>query len=249
MDRTAAKQTFKEYTDNYDVNDPKIALKIRHTYRVADIAERIAKSENLDEENIELAWFNGLLHDIGRFEQLRRYDTFVDRDSVDHAMLGADILFKEGLIEKFPSEGLPEDWRNLSEKAVRCHSWLRLPDDLNEAELLHANLLRDADKVDIFRVLTEPPHDVRNAQIMALDKPACDRVIEGIRQHKCVSREFQRTEFESLVMQCCMAFELVYPESRRITKEQGYLDILMNLDVKNDEMKEQLAFLRGEMKL
>ena len=38
---------FKAYTDRYDVADIKIKLKIDHTYRVAGIAERIAKSLNI----------------------------------------------------------------------------------------------------------------------------------------------------------------------------------------------------------
>lgn len=248
MDREGVMRVFKEYTDDYDVTDPKISLKIRHTYRVADIAEKIALSIGLKDKEVELAWFNGMLHDIGRFEQLRRYDTFVDRDSVDHAMLGADILFKDGLIESFPTEGLPDGWEQFAETAVRCHSWLNLPEDMDKATRMYTDILRDADKCDIFRVLTEPPHDVRNANIIASDTPACDMVMQGVREHRCVPRTFQRTEFEALMMQCCMAFELVYQKSRDITKEQGYLDKLMDLGVKNEEMKEQQRILREEMK-
>lgn len=95
IDRNRVLQRFKEYTDVYDASDEKIALKIRHTYRVAGLCEQIARSEKRSEEEQSLAWLLGMLHDIGRFEQLRRYDTFSDADSVDHAQLGADILFGE----------------------------------------------------------------------------------------------------------------------------------------------------------
>ena len=93
IDRNRVLQRFKEYTDAYDASDEKIALKIRHTYRVAGLCEQIARSEKRSEEEQSLAWLLGMLHDVGRFEQLRRYDTFSDADSVDHAQLGADILF------------------------------------------------------------------------------------------------------------------------------------------------------------
>lgn len=93
IDRNKVLQRFKEYTDAYDASDEKIALKIKHTYRVAGLCEQIARSEQRSEEEQSLAWLLGMLHDIGRFEQLRRYDTFSDADSVDHAQLGADILF------------------------------------------------------------------------------------------------------------------------------------------------------------
>ena len=42
----------------------------------------------------------GLLHDIGRFEQLKRYQSFIDSQTIDHANLGVTILFDDNLIEK-----------------------------------------------------------------------------------------------------------------------------------------------------
>ena len=80
IERERVRETFREYTDAYDATDEKIKLKIDHTYRVAELCERIAKAEQM-------------VHDVGRFEQLRRYGTFSDADSIDHAALGADILF------------------------------------------------------------------------------------------------------------------------------------------------------------
>ena len=98
---------FAEYVRNYDPSDEKIKLKIDHTYRVAGLCQSIAKSLNLSEADVDIAWLLGMLHDIGRFEQIRRFGTFSDADSVDHAEFGADLLFKEGLIRKF-AEGYYE---------------------------------------------------------------------------------------------------------------------------------------------
>ena len=122
MDREYIKRAFKSYTDAYDSSDPKVKLKIDHTYRVADLADKIARSIGLDEEDVDLAWLLGILHDIGRFEQLSRYHTFNDRRSVDHAKLSADLLH-EGLGDIF----VPKDVDyNLVEKAVRLHNVLEL---------------------------------------------------------------------------------------------------------------------------
>ena len=104
IDRQKVKDTFKKYTDNYDISDEKIKLKVDHTYRVAAISERIAKSLGLDKEDTDLAWIIGMLHDIGRFEQLKNYGTFSDADSIDHAHYGVKLLFDEGLIWKFIDE-------------------------------------------------------------------------------------------------------------------------------------------------
>ncbi len=99
MNRTKIEEIFKKYTDAYDPADTKVRLKIEHTYRVAELCDQIARSLELSEEDIDFAWLSGMLHDIGRFEQLRRYHTFQDKVSVNHAALSADILFREALTE------------------------------------------------------------------------------------------------------------------------------------------------------
>ncbi len=101
IDRNKVLAAFESYAKEYNLEDVKIRLKYDHTFRVAENAERIAGSLSLSPEDTDLAWLLGILHDIGRFEQLRRCGTFQDRVSVNHAALSADILFHEGLIERF----------------------------------------------------------------------------------------------------------------------------------------------------
>lgn len=100
LDRPAIKRIFVEYSAPYNVQDDKIRLKIEHTYRVAahceQIAKSLVKSEGLTKQDIDMAWFLGMFHDIGRFEQVRRYGTFYDAESIDHAALSADITFGAG---------------------------------------------------------------------------------------------------------------------------------------------------------
>ncbi len=244
MDRIRAEQIFREYSEKYDTSDVKITLKIDHTFRVAEIADRIAGSLNADRD---FAWFLGLLHDIARFEQQTRYGTFKDAKSVDHAEFGADLLFKgDRLIESFPKyTGIP-DWENVAETAIRLHNKLNLPKGLDKTTYLYSTILRDADKCDIFRVLTEPPYDERNMRIVEAADPARNVVMDCVREHRCVPRTFESTEFEALMSQCCMAFELVYPESRKIVSEQGYLDKLLSVGTEG-AAKDQIKMLRAEI--
>lgn len=124
IDKQKALKAFQEYTTHYDVSDEKVKLKIDHTYRVCGLCQQIAVQSGFDENEIELAWLTGLLHDVGRFEQLKRYGTFIDAQSIDHAEFGANILFKEGRIRDY-IEDASED--QLLEKTVRCHSAYRVP--------------------------------------------------------------------------------------------------------------------------
>ena len=101
IDLINAKRVFDEYVNDFDKNNQKIVLKIEHTYRVMEAAKNVAISLNLTQDDIEIATLIGLLHDIGRFEQLKRYNCFIDSKTVDHALLGVQILFDDGLIDKF----------------------------------------------------------------------------------------------------------------------------------------------------
>ncbi|MBQ9419606.1 MAG: HD domain-containing protein [Synergistaceae bacterium] len=231
MNKEHALKIFKNYTANYDSTNVRISLKIAHTYRVADLAERIAGDVLHEQQDCAgFAWLLGLLHDIGRFEQFTRYGTFKDILSVDHAELGADILFHEGLFDKFISgEESCEDFqtiRAVAETAVRLHNKLTIPSNLDLQTRIYTTILRDADKIDIFRVLTEPPYDRRDLKNL----PVRDEVMRYVKGHRCVPRQARANNLEVLIAQCCMAFELEYPESRAIVAEQGYLKKLLDQD-------------------
>ncbi|MCR5157068.1 MAG: HD domain-containing protein, partial [Butyrivibrio sp.] len=150
VDRQRVKEQFAAYTRNYDPTDPKIALKIAHTYRVADNCEQIARSIGLSDEDVEFAWLSGMLHDIGRFEQVKRYNTFIDSQSVDHAEFGSDLLFgKDNLIINYVDDRSRD--KEL-ETVIRQHNKYRVDSAVEGKTLVFCNILRDADKVDILRV-------------------------------------------------------------------------------------------------
>lgn len=247
IDREHVKQLFKEYTDKYDVTDEKVRLKIDHTYRVADLCERIACSEQMPKEDVELAWLLGMLHDIGRFEQLRRYDTFSDAKSVDHAALGADILFgAQKLIRQYISQDCEDE---LIETAIRVHSAYRVPKDLPERTARLCHVLRDADKVDILRVNVETPtEEIYNTTTEKLkNEEVTDAVMASFYEHHATLRSIKRTAVDHVVGHISLVFELIYGESLRIVKEQGYLEKLLHFESENPRTREQFAELRREM--
>ena len=107
IDRRRAREAFAGYAARYNAADPKVKLKIDHTYRVAALCDRIAASLGLPPEERDLAWLCGLLHDVGRFEQLRRYGTFNDAESIDHAAMSARVLFEEGRVRDYLGRSFP----------------------------------------------------------------------------------------------------------------------------------------------
>ena len=247
---------FAEYVRNYDPSDEKIKLKIDHTYRVAGLCQRIAESLGLSEPDVDIAWLLGMLHDIGRFEQIRRFGTFNDVQSVDHAEFGADLLFKEGLIRKF-AEGYYEECElarsgneeaeqiiknnehhnkdtGLLEMAIRQHNKYRVKEDLTERQRMFCDILRDADKVDIFKVNADIPmeiiYDVTTEELK--NGVITKEVLESFYKKELVLKSVRRSAVDHIVGHISLLFELVYKESYRQAKEQGYVYKL--LDFKSD---------------
>lgn len=150
IDIKKTKQEFKRYVENYNPKDEKIKIKINHIERVAEISKKIAQNLKLSEEEIQLAELIGLLHDIGRFEQIRLYNTFNDKDSINHGEFAVKILFEDGLIRKFIET---DKYDKIIKLAIVNHNRTYIEEGLTERELLHAKIIRDADKTDIYSVL------------------------------------------------------------------------------------------------
>ncbi len=150
IDIEKAKEEFLKYTANYDHHSYKIETKEEHSLRVVERSTMIANYLQLNEEDRLLAELIGLLHDIGRFEQVRRFNTFSDQKSgINHGELGAEILFKDGLIRRFVEE---DKYDEIIRRAIINHNKTYIDTDLNERELLFTKIIRDADKADIMYI-------------------------------------------------------------------------------------------------
>ena len=249
IDRKRAQEVFLAYAARYDANDPKIRLKIEHTLKVTEAAERIAVSLGMGKEDRDLAWLLGLLHDVGRFEQVRRYGTFSDAKSISHAHLGAEILFDgadsaTGIRDfvKDPSED------GLIRRCIELHSDFRLP-PLDARTDVFAKLLRDADKVDILRVaVTVPRTDIYGISEEELKSaPVTPAVLENFFRHSCIDRQLKKTPADSVIGHISLVFELEFPESVRMVREQGYLLALMDFESDSPGTRDALRQVREEM--
>nr|WP_318686449.1 HD domain-containing protein [uncultured Acetatifactor sp.] len=186
IDKERAQQAFRGYVSHYDLKKDMIRLKAEHTGRVSLLCQEIARSLELPEEDVDLAWLIGLLHDVGRFEQQKRYGTFNDAVSIDHAKYGARLLFGKVYEGQEGGEEEPKECLKMQEPltlaaseeehsvnirdflkddsqdrliwtAVFYHSSYRIPVDLDERTAMFCNIIRDADKIDILRVNMEFP--------------------------------------------------------------------------------------------
>ena len=249
IDRAEVEKSFCDYTSAYNLNEAKVKLKVDHTFRVAALSDVITDSLGMAGYDKDLAWLLGMLHDIGRFEQVRRYHTFRDALSINHAELSADILFRDGLIRNFINIGTdfpPSGDYLLIEKVIRLHNVFQLPDDLTERELRFATILRDADKLDIVRVNVETPRsEIYNVQEdIFLESEITHEVYEAIMQRQNLFRNMMKTPADLMLGHVSFVFGLVYPVSVRLMKEQGYLETVLQFPSRNARTRQQFAEIR-----
>lgn len=247
IDRNHVTEVFKNYTAAYDLSDPKVLLKVEHTYRVAEFCDRIAGSLLLSEEDIDFAWLSGILHDIGRFEQLRRYHTFMDKHSVNHAELSADLLFQEELISRFAK--LDAEEADLMDKVIRNHNVYALPEELTERERMFCDILRDADKIDILRVNCETPRtEIYDLPPEAFtDSLITEAVYEDIMSGRNVDRRNSSTGIDYILGHIGFVYGLEFPESFCMVEEQGYLDELLSFRSRQPETARKMALIRRKV--
>ena len=239
MNLENAKQEFLQYTDPYRKVGERCVLKINHTFRVEALCKQIAKSLSLSKKEIEVAELCGLLHDIGRFEQWKKYQTFEDSKSEDHAELGIQILNTKDYYKKYFTE---ESIYDIVMNSIRYHNKFKIKEGLTEKEKVFCNIVRDADKIDILYLYTTD-----DIKLDLKNEPFSDQVYENLIHKKEILKENLKTKGDILSVALGFAFDINYPESFRILKEKDYFNRVIDLYKErnqNEKMQEQLEEIR-----
>ena len=221
IDYNAARAVFENYLNSYDRKNDKVWLKIVHTYGVVAESTELAKRLHLGEGDTSLARIIALLHDIGRFEQLKRYDSFMP-DTMDHASFGVHILFREGMIRQF----VPEDtWDGIIETAIARHSDFVLEGVTEERALLHARIIRDADKLDNCRVkLTDDLMTFMGADAGKIGSTAIsEKIRKDALEGKSILSADRVTLMDYWVSYLAYFYDLNFRESLDIVEENDYV--------------------------
>lgn len=221
IDLKRAKCAFDNYVKNYDMSDEKINLKYYHTYRVCEQSISICKSLNLNKEDTDIAYLIALLHDIGRFEQIKRFNTFDDSKSMDHALFGCKILFEEGLIREFI---IDDSYDEIIKKAVYNHNKFTIQEGLDERELLHSKIIRDADKIDIIYNVT----DLGQIKLNDDDSEISEKVKESFYKENIVSKKDKKTHNDSIMVMFAFVFDLNFKYSYEYFRENDFINKMYN---------------------
>ena len=213
------KQAFLSYADRFDRTNGMIELKVVHTLRVAEVMDRLTAALRLPDETRYLAALCAIFHDIGRFEQVKRFGTFNDRLSINHALLSCEIVHEGAFLSH-----LPASQQQMVLTAIENHNKLAISPDVTGETLLLSRLIRDADKIDIFRVFAcEDMADTMGEPIPQVEQEyITDVVYDHFMRHECVPKSLRRTGLDIWIGFLGFFYDMNFPESIAIAREEGY---------------------------
>ena len=224
------KAEFEKYVSKFDSNQGRIKLKIDHIKRVAKISKELAEYLNLNEEQKSLAEAIGIFHDIGRFKQVEMYDTFSDKDSINHAELGVKILFDDNLIENFEIE---EKYKKIIKLAILNHNKDKIEDGLSDEENLFCKLIRDADKLDIFYVLCNYNFESAFWYKDFDCSEISDTIMKQLKELHRLNYKYIKNNADQIAVPFAYVFDLNFDFSLRYLSKKKYLDEFAELVCKN----------------
>jgi len=257
-DLTFLKDWFANYCVNFSTHveedQRNFAVKKDHTYHVCLNALRIVRSLQLNNQDMLLAEAIALFHDVGRFPQYQQYKTFDDNISANHAALGAKVLLEQDVLR-----GLPEKEQNLILHVVTLHNVFTLPDTLDQRTRLFVHIIRDADKLDIWRVFIEyyGQDEESRATAVALglpDSPGYSQtVLACLQQGRMASKSELKTLNDFKLLQLTWLYDLNFTRSLQIVQERGYVDKMAAVLPENVEIREAIertrTFMKGKLKI
>lgn len=219
---------FENYVKPYKEQAFEYDLKIAHIYRVTNYCEIIARSLNLNEDEIKLAKLCGLLHDIARFEQFKIYNTFSDSKSIDHGSYGEQLL-REGLIKEFNDN---RTWDEIIYKAVKHHNKYSLPDDLTDKERLFCQIIRDADKIDILYLVT-----TKELPTPGIGNTITDSIMKSVLSNQPINIKDAVTKADFNCLRIAFVYDFNFKGSFEILKDKNHINELIDWQIEESDEK------------
>ena len=244
---------FNDYVSNFypkgqdKEKDWAIRLKEEHSQRVRQDIIMISHRLNLPEQDILIAEVLGLFHDIGRFYQYQRYETFRDDLSENHAKLGVEILADAHILND-----LPKEEKDIIINGILYHNRHRLPEDEDPRCIFFCKLLRDADKLDIWRVIINYYHKEQNhnhKSVLELGLPDTpgysDKALDDLYSGQTLSSNAINNLNDFKLLQIGWVYDInFYPTFQEI-KKRKYIEEIVSTLPETPELKKVLKIVEN----
>ncbi len=239
IDLEQAKKEFINYTSQYDTSDPKIRMKICHSFRVMQISKNLAQKLNFTDEQIDVATIIGLLHDIGRFTQYTKCSTFKDHQSFDHGDEGVKVLEKNNYIRKYIEN---DNYDETIKKAIKNHNKYQL--EVNEEDAVFCKLIKDADKLDIFYEAKEMFWKQKHEIIKRED--ISQEVVNQIENKELIKNEVKTSNVDHIIGVISFLYDIHFKATLEEIKKENYINDILDRFEYKESVRQQINKIKEQ---
>jgi hypothetical protein len=226
------------YGDDEFVN-ANLKLKEQHSRQTCEEMKYLVEELGLSENQRLIADVIALFHDVGRFEQFVKYRTYHDPRSVNHCLLGSEVLRREKILEE-----LEHKEKEIIEKAIEYHGIRELPADLDSECLFFSKLIRDADKLDVFYVVTDYYERYRDnpeefeLEVELPDEPGYSaEVVEGILSEQRIDYSQLRTWNDMKLCQVGWVYDINFAPTLKRIRQRRFLEKMFDFLPVTEDIK------------
>lgn len=234
MNRLEYYNKFKNLVQSYPIKKTEdynsYYYKYNHTLRVIEYSDRICESCSLTQDEKDIAYLIALFHDIGRFEQIRVKKWCDDyKTKYNHATESVNMIQGYQLLNQ-----LSQQEQAIIQKAIEFHNAYQI-ENMVPQERLFAEIIRDADKLDILNTQWRvPPEDIR----------VTNELLQEFQSGQMCHIKWVKTPMDKFLQNLSLIYDLNFPYSYRSVSESeviaSKLDYLEKIKIKTN-IKERLG--------
>ena len=192
--------------------------RLEHCGHVSENSRELAEDLHLEQDGQLTAAAVGLLHDIGRFSQYAEFGSFIDKETVSHSERGYEIAEKSSVLLSL----CPGDRQKILD-GIRYHNSKEFEVRAHPESIDYIKLLRDADRIDRFRITLELiQHDSAARKFSVRDDgPVNPAVLDRICRHKSAAKKIIASTLDFYLFRLSSVFDIEYDVTYRRISESG----------------------------
>ena len=224
-------------------NDPTIEKTIDHIGRVVENSRILAESLDLSEDEKCLAEIAALFHDIGRLWVLLHNSS--ELNISDHAEASIEYLKSSDLFSQ-----LDESTQHIVIQVIKNHNKPEIPQKEGDTILFYIKLLRDADKLDVWRATSDYITRKSGKPNMVNDLDLSEKAVVTSSFCKIITdggipdKSDLVTINDFVIFQMSWVFDLHFKKSFQILNQKQYIRHLYDSLPKNDSVIEIYRMIR-----
>lgn len=232
QDITTHEQWFAAFAEQYRRAEQEdvlpINLKEEHTAAVLAHTRLLVAEEGFAPPLGRACLLAALYHDVARFPQYARWHTFKDSLSANHGLMGIKVLKAHARLDAEEPRV-----RALVLAAVGMHNRFAVPRGLGPQEKLVVDVVRDADKLDIFRIMAghlagTPPYN--EAVVLHVSEDPLlwsSKVLDDVTHGRVAGYADLKSVSDLRLLLASWMYDLRFAGTRRVLAQSGLVEALL----------------------